>query len=178
MDLTRREFAALSGAAVALTVLGCDSHAEQPTTAPAGSGPVAGDEKKKKKIHLATEPFTIGGRSDYKQPVVSSKFHDDKGVFILSDGKTLVALSAMCPHRNCATDYEQDKKRFLCPCHKSTFDQDGNRLSGKADRPLERCAVRLIKDAQGKEEIEVDPRKRYRKDKDEWGAEDASLSLG
>ncbi len=175
MPLTRREFTALSSVAVALTVLGCDSHADPVTST--GAETTSSADANKKKIKLATEPFTIGSKSDYKQAVVSLKYHDDKGVFIISDGKTLVALSAMCPHRNCATNYEEEKKQFVCPCHGSIFDGEGNRIEGKADRPLERCAVKLITNAHGEEEIEVDPQHRFRKDKDEWGNDGASLPL-
>ena len=172
MPLTRREFTALSSAAVALTVLGCDSHAEPSAgaTAPHGGN--------KKKIKLATEPFTIGGVDKYKKPAVSSEYHDDKGIFVISDGKTLVALSSICTHRGCATDYEAKAHDFKCPCHKSVFAETGGNVSGKANRPLERCAVKLVTDKDGHEVIEVDPTRRFLKDKNEWGNAEASLQLG
>jgi menaquinol-cytochrome c reductase iron-sulfur subunit len=53
-----------------------------------------------------------------------------------SDG-SILALSAECPHKGCAIGYAPDAKRFECPCHSATFDLEGNRLSGPAERGLD-----------------------------------------
>jgi cytochrome b6-f complex iron-sulfur subunit len=43
----------------------------------------------------------------------------------LSDGGFL-ALSIRCTHLGCSINWEDDKKRFICPCHASAFDINGN----------------------------------------------------
>ncbi len=42
----------------------------------------------------------------------------------LSDGGFL-ALSIRCTHLGCSINWEDDKKRFICPCHASAFDING-----------------------------------------------------
>ena len=61
------------------------------------------------------------------------------------------ALSAKCTHSGCAVDWQPKSagERFLCPCHASRFDENGQVLSGPAKAPLARYKVR----AQGEDLI-------------------------
>jgi len=43
----------------------------------------------------------------------------------LDDGGFL-ALSLRCTHLGCSITWEQDKNRFICPCHASAFEINGN----------------------------------------------------
>ncbi len=98
-------------------------------------------------------------------------------MWLVSDGKALVALSATCTHLGCTTPYLADQKAFRCPCHGSQFSPEGiNAPGGRAKRPLERCTVRLVDTDSGRQ-IEVDPTRRFRKDLDQWGDAAASLAL-
>jgi cytochrome b6-f complex iron-sulfur subunit len=36
-----------------------------------------------------------------------------------------IALSLRCTHLGCAISWEEEKKRFICPCHSSAFDISG-----------------------------------------------------
>ncbi len=56
-------------------------------------------------------------------------------------GGGATALSAVCPHLGCAVDYRADAQRFECPCHGSTFDMDGRRVSGPAPRDMDALDV-------------------------------------
>jgi Rieske Fe-S protein len=49
---------------------------------------------------------------------------------------TWVVLSAICSHLKCKIDYNKSKNNFLCPCHKSEFDLDGNVLKKPAKKDL------------------------------------------
>lgn len=42
----------------------------------------------------------------------------------LSDGG-FIALSLRCTHLGCSINWEEDKNRFICPCHSSAFRIDG-----------------------------------------------------
>ncbi|MCX5660509.1 MAG: Rieske (2Fe-2S) protein [Planctomycetota bacterium] len=174
MALTRREFTTASGAIVALTVLGAGCSREDPKPPPGANGPGG---KKDRKAKLATEPFTVGPLAKYAAPGVYTDIKEAKGVWLVSDGKALVALSATCTHSGCTTDYDADNKSFECPCHSSEFDLQGiNHEGGKAKRPLERCKVELVGEGSA-QEVRVDPTKRFRKDKDEWDAAVTELKL-
>jgi cytochrome b6-f complex iron-sulfur subunit len=83
-------------------------------------------------------------------------FVPDRRVFIVRDGKTFRAVSAICTHLGCTvrpeaveqpdpTDPDGRRQvqvyRFTCPCHGSRYRADGLNLSGPAPSPL--AAYRL-----------------------------------
>jgi len=45
----------------------------------------------------------------------------------LQDGR-VKALNVVCPHNGCFVGYDPEKRIFVCPCHKDTFDLSGKRL--------------------------------------------------
>ncbi|HLM54917.1 MAG TPA: Rieske (2Fe-2S) protein [Pyrinomonadaceae bacterium] len=52
-------------------------------------------------------------------------------VFVLP-GREGRVVSAVCPHEGCEVFWEEGRGQFLCPCHDSSFDAAGARLSGPA----------------------------------------------
>lgn len=47
-------------------------------------------------------------------------------VYLRRMGEKVVALHSMCPHAGCFVDYQPQRKSFFCPCHESTFAEDGS----------------------------------------------------
>lgn len=47
----------------------------------------------------------------------------------LSD-KDFRVLSSVCPHLGCSVVWQEDKTRWLCPCHKSAFTREGEIIEG------------------------------------------------
>src|SRR5947208_1759804 len=41
---------------------------------------------------------------------------------IRRDGSTVEAYTTTCPHLGCSINYEENSKRFICPCHMGTWD--------------------------------------------------------
>jgi Rieske Fe-S protein len=62
-------------------------------------------------------------------------------VYVGKRSSGLTALSATCPHAGCGIDYDEGAKKFVCPCHNSTFALDGSRLSGPSPRDMDRLDV-------------------------------------
>lgn len=60
----------------------------------------------------------------------------------LADGG-LLALSRQCTHLGCSVPWDEEKGRFVCPCHASSFDVMGEVLSAPAPRPLDTFPVRV-----------------------------------
>lgn len=60
----------------------------------------------------------------------------------LADGSFL-ALSRTCTHLGCSVPWDAEKKKFVCPCHASTFSMTGEVLSPPAPRPLDIYPVRI-----------------------------------
>lgn len=68
-----------------------------------------------------------------------------QGRFFLScleDGR-LIALSRTCTHLGCTLPWDVEKKKFICPCHGSTFDERGEVLTAPAVRPLDYYPVKI-----------------------------------
>lgn len=53
------------------------------------------------------------------------------------------AFSLECPHRKTALEWQPANARFYCPKHKSTFKPEGTLIGGKAERNMDRFAVRV-----------------------------------
>src|SRR2546421_624470 len=51
-------------------------------------------------------------------------------------GGLLGAIAITCPHLGCSYGLDTGGKRFLCPCHGSTFNLEGQVLHGPAVNPL------------------------------------------
>lgn len=67
------------------------------------------------------------------------------GAWIVAhEGRDTVAFSPRCPHLGCGFRWDEALGQFICPCHDSRFDIDGRRLSGPAQRGLDRYEVKVI----------------------------------
>lgn len=44
--------------------------------------------------------------------------------------KGLLVLSDICPHLGCRVYWQNDKKRFYCPCHAGVFTPEGKAIAG------------------------------------------------
>ncbi|MHB8422640.1 MAG: Rieske 2Fe-2S domain-containing protein [Leptospirales bacterium] len=58
----------------------------------------------------------------------------------------LTVLSPICPHLGCSPQWFDDRKRFVCPCHHSIYEINGNRVSGPAPRPMDSLPVKIGKE--------------------------------
>ncbi len=60
----------------------------------------------------------------------------------LTDGG-LLALYHRCTHLGCTVPYDQEAGAFICPCHSSQFDLQGEVQNPPAPRPLDLFAVQV-----------------------------------
>jgi len=52
------------------------------------------------------------------------------------------AIWASCTHLGCEVSYDPEKVLWLCPCHGSRFNSDGQPIQGPAVSPLVRAEVK------------------------------------
>jgi cytochrome b6-f complex iron-sulfur subunit len=72
--------------------------------------------------------ITPGSVTPYK----SGKFY----LVRMQDGG-MMALSLTCTHLGCSVAYHNDRKEFICPCHASAFDINGDVMKPPAPRALD-----------------------------------------
>ena len=75
----------------------------------------------------------------------------------LDDGGFL-AVSRSCTHLGCTVPWSADDRKFICPCHASTFDITGAVITPPASRPLDLYQVSIENSM-----VKVDTRKRIRR---------------
>lgn len=93
---------------------------------------------------LGKNLLTIGNVSDFDMNAVYP-FRNGKFYLVrLKDGG-FIAMSLKCTHLGCSVIWDENDKRFNCPCHSSSFDIYGNVIDPPAPRALDMYPV-IIED--------------------------------
>lgn len=53
-----------------------------------------------------------------------------------------IALYTVCTHLGCIYDWKDTEFKFICPCHGSQFEREGDFILGPAPRGLDRFVIR------------------------------------
>jgi len=69
-------------------------------------------------------------------------------VWLRRQGDEIRALSVTCPHLGCSV--EKRESGFGCPCHASSFDPAGKRVSGPSPRNMDALETRVVGDGSGR----------------------------
>jgi cytochrome b6-f complex iron-sulfur subunit len=96
--------------------------------------------------------FPVGRPEEF--PPGSVTFVAEHRVFVFNTPQGFYAISGVCTHLGCNVNHEEGKG-FACPCHGSTFEEDGRVRTGPAAWPLPRYAMSLSR----RGEIVVDTRR-------------------
>jgi menaquinol-cytochrome c reductase iron-sulfur subunit len=59
------------------------------------------------------------------------------------EGATPLVMSPVCTHMGCNVTWNDEKQRFLCPCHGGQYTADGRNVAGPPPRPLDRIPARV-----------------------------------
>ena len=81
-------------------------------------------------------------------PVHSVTFLQDQQVYIVRMPEGFYAVSAVCTHLGCVTQWKSEAEMIACPCHGSKFKADGTKIEGPAPRPLPHFALSLTADGE------------------------------
>ena len=96
--------------------------------------------------------FPVGRPADF--PPGSVTFVSERRLFVFNTPGGFYAVSAVCTHLGCNVNHEEGRG-FACPCHGSTFEEDGRVRKGPAAWPLPRFAISLSR----RGELVVDTRR-------------------
>lgn len=83
--------------------------------------------------------FKVGMPQDF--PDKTATYIADQKVFIIRDGNSYMAISAVCTHLGCTVRSNTSGAGFSCPCHGSKYYGDGTNYAGPAPRPLDAFEV-------------------------------------
>ena len=81
-------------------------------------------------------------------PLNSVTFLQDQQVYIVRTSGGFFAVSAVCTHLGCVTQWKPGANMIACPCHGSKFEPNGKKIEGPAPRPLPHFSVTLTADGE------------------------------
>ena len=81
-------------------------------------------------------------------PVGTVIFRQAEQVYIVHTEAGFYAVSAVCTHLGCITQWKPEDDQIACPCHGSKFKRDGKKIEGPAPAPLPHFAISLSADGE------------------------------
>jgi cytochrome b6-f complex iron-sulfur subunit len=60
--------------------------------------------------------------------------------------QNIMAIYQVCVHLGCLVPYIPSEKRFICPCHGSTYERNSQYVRGPAPRNLDQFPVKVVND--------------------------------
>jgi cytochrome b6-f complex iron-sulfur subunit len=94
-------------------------------------------------VLLEPSPTFKAGPVDEYTPNSVTKMKEEKVYIVRAKEGFFYAISDVCTHLGCITNWLPDEHIIACPCHGSRFDMEGNVVHGPAPRPLLRYAITL-----------------------------------
>jgi Rieske Fe-S protein len=149
MKISRREFFVKSAGAIVVVsasgfintiITSCSSNPTDPgnlTPLSTIQGTVANNEIT---IALASSPI------ENKNTRALVVYNNNNGAIIVEhkSDDTFKAISGICTHQGCkVSDYDGSQSVFICPCHNSRFDLNGNVKQGPATSKLGSYSTRV-----------------------------------
>jgi len=89
--------------------------------------------------------FLLGRTDEF--PPDSVTFLEEDRIFVFRKPEGFYAVSSICTHLGCNVRWNSERPGFDCPCHGSTFDQNGKNISGPAPKPLKWYELSLASDS-------------------------------
>lgn len=86
----------------------------------------------------------IGDASDLPQPGSSPVNYPKVKLWLSNTEEGVMALYKVCTHLGCLYNWREQENKFVCPCHGSQFQANGDYIQGPAPRSLDRFVVQAI----------------------------------
>lgn len=96
-----------------------------------------------KSVDADIKTVVVAGPVDRFQPGTVTAFQEGQFYLVRLDDGGFLALSRKCTHLGCTLPWVGEQRRFVCPCHASSFDISGQVLSPPATRALDLFKVRI-----------------------------------
>lgn len=100
--------------------------------------------------------FTAGTVSDLPNTEAAPMNIPKVKLWLSNTDEGVVALYKVCTHLGCLYDWRVEEDKFVCPCHGSQFEKDGDYIRGPAPRSLDRFIIQVVS-PEGEVITETDP---------------------
>jgi cytochrome b6-f complex iron-sulfur subunit len=84
-----------------------------------------------------TKKLIEAGPVDSFEPNSVTPFRGGRFFLARLDDGGFIAISLRCTHLGCSINWEENKKLFICPCHASAFNINGDVLNPPAPKALD-----------------------------------------
>ncbi len=91
--------------------------------------------------------FTFGPVEDLPSLDVGPDNYPKVKMWVSNTPEGLYALYKVCPHLGCLYGWNDQEFKFICPCHGSQYEKNGDYISGPAPRSLDRFVIRIEDEA-------------------------------
>jgi menaquinol-cytochrome c reductase iron-sulfur subunit len=81
--------------------------------------------------------------SNTVQDAFISKINPEQVWVVKKSPENIKVYSPVCPHLGCRYNWDEARKQFVCPCHKSVYGIDGKVVSGPAPRGLDELPTEI-----------------------------------
>ncbi len=100
--------------------------------------------------------FTLGKVGDFPPPGPTPINYPKAKIWFSNTDEGVKALYKVCTHLGCLYNWQDQEVRFICPCHGSQFEPDGDYIQGPAPRSLDQFIV-MVESPDGQVLSETDP---------------------
>jgi cytochrome b6-f complex iron-sulfur subunit len=104
-------------------------------------------ERKASEFQVTDDPFPVPDGKFFivkVPPDASVKPAEDEDGNVNPEG--IMAIYQVCVHLGCLVPYIPSERRFICPCHGSTYERDTKYVRGPAPRDLDQFRVKVVND--------------------------------
>jgi cytochrome b6-f complex iron-sulfur subunit len=91
--------------------------------------------------------FTFGPIDDLPALDVGPDNYPKVKMWVSNTPDGLYALYKVCPHLGCLYGWNDQEFKFICPCHGSQYEKNGDYILGPAPRSLDRFVIRIEDEA-------------------------------
>ena len=121
--------------------------------------------------YVPRDAFSIGMAGDYRSQGVDERFRGARGVFIVTFGDMVVALSSACPVDGHDLYFDPMPQQFRCPHCAARFDSNGlPRAPDSQKRGMPRLRIEPVDKAAVGDAVElrINPRFRFLFEHNDW----------
>ena len=91
--------------------------------------------------------FTYGPVSDLPPTDAGPTNIPKVKLWMSNTDQGVLAIYKVCTHLGCLYSWSDQGNKFVCPCHGSQFQKDGEYIAGPAPRSLDRFVVQIVDQA-------------------------------